>query len=94
MKFTGTVDVLTETVVANDLPNSFEAFYEHSHMDNTLETTFTALDGSRTRYDIEGEYTALRGFGAQSDGTDLPGSFHQASSEVARQLQGVRRVTG
>ena len=54
--------VLTETVVANRLPESFEAFYEHSHMDNTLKTTFTALSANRTRYDIEGEYTALRGF--------------------------------
>ena len=54
--------VLKETVVANRLPDSFEAYYEHSHMDNTLKTTFTPLGENRTRYEIEGEYTALRGF--------------------------------
>lgn len=67
--------VLTETVVANRLPASFEAFYEHSHMDNTLKTIFTALDANRTRYDIEGEYTALRGFMPNLMARLFPGVF-------------------
>jgi len=51
--------VLTETVVANNLPDSFEAFYHHQHMDNTMKCTFTALGENKTRYDYAYEYTRL-----------------------------------
>lgn len=67
--------VLTETVVANRLPNSFEAHYHHEHMDNTLKTTFTALSENRTRYEIEGEYTALRGLVPRLTARLFPGVF-------------------
>ena len=70
---------LTETVVANRLPNTYEAFYEHSHMDNTLKTTFTALDENRTRYEIEGEYTAFRGFMPNLIARVMPGMFTKPS---------------
>jgi len=53
---------LTETVVANNLPHSFEAFYHHKHMDNTLITSFTKINDEQTRYAFEGEYVAVRGF--------------------------------
>lgn len=67
--------VLTETITANHLPNSLEAFYEHSHMDNTLTTTFTALSENQTRYEIEGEYTALRGIVPNVMARIFPGIF-------------------
>ena len=50
---------LTETVLANNLPDSFEAFYHHKHMDNTLKFTFTALGDGRTRYAYQGEYVRM-----------------------------------
>lgn len=50
---------LTETIVASDLPHSFEAFYQHKHMDNTLRFTFTSLDTDRTQYAYEGEYIRM-----------------------------------
>ena len=50
---------LTETITANRLPATFEASYHHKHMDNTLKCTFTALDGNRTRYHSEVEYTRI-----------------------------------
>lgn len=50
---------LTETIISNDLPNSYEAFYHHVHMDNTHTTTFTSLSDSVTRYRTEGEYTRV-----------------------------------
>lgn len=71
--------VLTETVVANRLPHTYEAFYEHSHMDNRLTTTFTALDENRTRYEIEGEYTALRGFMPNLIARVMPAMFTKPS---------------
>lgn len=50
---------ITETVVSNQLPNSFEGHYHHKHMDNTLITTFTALSDTQTRYEAKGEYTRI-----------------------------------
>ena len=50
---------LTETVVANNLPNDFEAFYHHKHMDNTMKCKFTPLDDNKTRYEYEFEYTRI-----------------------------------
>ncbi|MEM9328190.1 MAG: SRPBCC family protein [Bacteroidota bacterium] len=51
--------VLTETIVANRLPERFEAFYHHKHMDNTLKCSFTALPEGGTRYHTEVEYTRI-----------------------------------
>lgn len=53
---------LTETIISNNLPDSFFASYHHKHMDNTLKTSFIVLGDSKTRYNTEGEYTAFRGF--------------------------------
>ncbi len=50
---------LTETVIENKLPDSFEAFYHHKHMDNTMKTMFTAVADGKTRYDTEIEYTRI-----------------------------------
>ncbi len=50
---------LTETIIANRLPHTFEAFYHHKHMDNTMKTTFTALSDEQTRYETEVEYTRI-----------------------------------
>jgi hypothetical protein len=50
---------LTETIVSNNLPESFEAFYHHKHMDNTMKCQFAPLDEFTTRYDYEFEYTRI-----------------------------------
>jgi len=50
---------LTETVIANRLPESFEASYHHIHMDNLMKCTFIVLDDNRTRYEYEIEYTRI-----------------------------------
>jgi len=53
---------LTETITSNALPNSFEAFYHHEHMDNVLKVKFVPISENETRYEWEGEYTEVRGF--------------------------------
>ena len=50
---------LTETIINNQLPNSFEAQYHHKHMDNTLITSFTSISATQTEYKNEGEYTRV-----------------------------------
>ncbi|MDJ0644851.1 MAG: SRPBCC family protein [Flavobacteriaceae bacterium] len=51
--------VLTETVKANNLPDTFEAFYHHKHMDNTFLATFIELDDLKTRYTMEVDYIRM-----------------------------------
>jgi len=51
--------VLTETVLKNELPNSFEAYYHHKHMDNTMKCTFIEIDMEKTEYRYEFEYTRI-----------------------------------
>ena len=50
---------LTETITTNRLPDSFEAFYHHKHMDNTMKCTFESLGTDETRYKYEIEYTRI-----------------------------------
>ena len=51
--------ILTETITSNQLPESFEATYEHKHMDNTMKCTFIPLSENKTRYEYEFEYTRM-----------------------------------
>ena len=74
---------LTETVTANRLPDSFAAEYHHKNMDNTLVCRFTALDGDRTRYEAEGEYTAFRGVVPKLVATFMPGMFKKPALKWA-----------
>ena len=53
---------LTETIIDNQLPDSFYSKYYHKHMDNTMLCKFEALDDGSTRYISEIDYTAFRGF--------------------------------
>jgi hypothetical protein len=80
--------ILTETVVANRLPKSFEAYYHHDDVDNTLNTTFTVLSENRTRYEIEGGTPRT---GSPTHSTALTRRIHEASPNMAEQLQGFRR---
>ncbi len=50
---------LTETIISNNLPSSFEALYHHKYMDNTMKCTFTKLDNGMIRYQTEVEYTRI-----------------------------------
>lgn len=54
--------VLTETILANNLPDSFEAFYHHKDMDNTYKCTFKALSDDKTLYKTEVHYTRIDWF--------------------------------
>lgn len=50
---------IRETVLSNELPNSFFARYHHKHMDNTMQCNFVALSENQTRYDSVIEYTRI-----------------------------------
>ena len=50
---------LKETITLNNLPDNFEALYEHKHMDNTMKCKFTALEENKTLYEYEFEYIRI-----------------------------------
>jgi len=50
---------LTETITKNRLPESFESFYHHNHMDNTMKCQFVVLNDKQTKYEYEFEYTRI-----------------------------------
>lgn len=52
---------LTETILQNDLPNAFKAFYFHTHTENTMQSNFIAIDENTTEYTATIEYTAFKG---------------------------------
>ena len=54
--------LLTETILKNELPNSFLAFYHHKHTENTMQTTFISIDENTTRYEAEINYSAFKGY--------------------------------
>lgn len=66
---------LTETILKNDLPNVFSAFYFHKHTENIMTSTFTDLSESKTRYDAEINYTAFKGFAVKVMKTFFPNMF-------------------
>jgi hypothetical protein len=72
---------LTETITANKLPDTFEAFYHHKHTDNTLKCTFTELNKNQTKYSIEGEYTAVRGLIVKLIFFLFPGMFKKPAKK-------------
>lgn len=53
---------LIETIIENNLPDSFEALYEHKHTTNTMKVTFDELSDGTTQYNSEIHYTQFNGF--------------------------------
>lgn len=68
---------LTETILVNNLPDSFEGFYHHKHMDNTMKTSFIAIDKNTTKYVTEVEYVVFRGFIPKVLGLFFKGMFRK-----------------
>ena len=61
----GTME-LTETIVNNNLPESFHGHYHHKHMDNTMDSYFDEINENKTKYTTKIDYTAFRGFMAKT----------------------------
>lgn len=53
---------LTETIISNKLPDSFEALYEHTQMVNVMKCQFIQISSNITRYEYEIEYTRINWF--------------------------------
>ena len=51
--------LITEHVEKNELPNSFQAYYHHKQMENTLKATFEKLNSETTKYTSQIEYLRI-----------------------------------
>ncbi len=78
---------LKETIIENNLPDSFEAFYEHTHMDNTMKCTFAELSDGSTRYSYEFEYTRFSGVMPKLMAKFFPGMFKKQGEKWNRQFK-------
>lgn len=78
---------LTETVLDNQLPDTFEAHYHHKHMDNTMKCTFIALDDQHTRYEYEFEYTRINWVMPKLMAILFPGMYRKQGEKWMRQFK-------
>ncbi len=78
---------LTETILINKLPHSFEGFYHHKHMDNTMKVSFTALDANMTRYHYDIEYTRINWIMPKLMAILFPGMYRKQGEKWMQQFK-------
>ena len=78
---------LTETITANRLPDSFEAYYHHKHMDNTMKCRFVPVDANKTRYEYEIEYTRINWVMPKLMAILFPGVYRKQVEKWMRQFK-------
>ena len=79
--------VLTETVQANNLPDSFDAFYHHKHMDNTMKVRFVEIDANTTRYEYEFEYLRINWLLPKLIAILFPGMYRKQGEKWMKQFK-------
>lgn len=75
---------MTETIIRNNLPQSFSGLYEHKHMTNTMVSKFEAIDNNVTKFSANIEYTKFNGFVIKVMAKLFPGMFKK---QVGKWLQ-------
>lgn len=79
--------VLTETILKNDLPRYFEAFYHHKHMDNTMKCTFVEIGPESTEYTYEFEYTRMSWILPKLMAILFPGMYRKQGEKWIKQFK-------
>lgn len=78
---------LKETIIANLLPDSYEGFYHHKHMDNTMKCMFTVLNEGSTRYEMEVEYTRINWFMPKLMAILFPSMYRKQGEKWMKQFK-------
>ena len=86
-KFGGREMIMKETITSSQLPHTFEAIYEHKHMDNTMKCSFTALSDSSTRYDYEYAYTRMSWVMPRLMAILFPGMYRKQGDKWMQQFK-------
>jgi hypothetical protein len=69
--------VLTENIITNQLPDTFESHYHRKHMDNTMKSKFIALNSNRILYEYEFDYTRVHWFLPKLIAILFPGMYRK-----------------
>ena len=73
---------LLETITSNRLPYEFSALYQHIHMENTMTSRFTEIDGGAgTRFECDVEYTKFNSFMPRLMALLFPGMFRKQAQK-------------
>lgn len=79
--------ILTETIIYNNLPSSFEANYHHKHMDNSMKCSFIETGPDKTRYDYEFEYTRISWLMPKLMAILFPGIYRKQGEKWMKQFK-------
>lgn len=78
---------LIETIRNNNLPNSFEALYEHKHMNNTMLSTFEDLGNDKTLYTTQVNYIEMKGLMIKIMAKLFSGKFKKGPEKWMQQFK-------
>ncbi len=78
---------LTETILNNNLPESFDAEYHHIHMDNFMRCKFVPIDENNTRYEYEFEYTRINWFMPRLMAILFPSMYRKQGEKWMKQFK-------
>jgi hypothetical protein len=79
--------ILTETITNNNLPETFEGFYHHKHMDNTMKCNFTAMDENTTNYEYEIDYIRMNWIMPRLMAILFPGIYRKQGEKWMQQFK-------
>lgn len=79
--------ILTETIIENKLPDYFEAFYSHQHMDNTMVCTFVEISPGQTSYEYTYEYIRISWIMPKLMALLFPRMFKKPAEKWLRQFK-------
>ena len=78
---------LEETVLENNLPDTFVGEYATDTMTNTMANTFFEVNDSETRWEAEIHYTALNGWLIKVMAFLFPGMFKKQTQKWLNQFK-------
>lgn len=78
---------LIETIRNNNLPHSFEALYEHKHMDNTMLSTFDDAGDNKTLYSTQVNYIEMKGLMIKIMAKLFSGKFKKGPEKWMQQFK-------
>lgn len=79
--------LMEETVVTNNLPDYYEAFYHHQHMDNKMICRFKEIDSNKTSYSYEYDYTRINWFLPKLMSILFPGMYRKQGQKWIDQFK-------
>ena len=72
---------ITESIMVDNLPDYFVAYYEHESMSNSMSNHFEIIDTDKTRWKAVINYTKFNGIIPKAMGFLMPGVFKKQTQK-------------